>query len=299
MARSETGSPLPAVTRLTALRLHAATARRTIRRYGVRPHRIVGALDERPVFVVGSPRSGTSFTATAVGDVSGFADLGEVNALKAAVPALSAASPPAAAATVRAILRRSQRLGMVAGLRAVEQTPEATFLIPALAAAFPRGLFLHLQRDGRDVVSSLKASGWLRPSTEGGTARDDAGQPYGDHARFWVEPARRETFAVASEATRCAWAWRRYEETASTLLAGLDERALTVRYERLVLEPGAEAARVAAFLGIPEQESELERGFGKAFATSVGRYARDLSSADIEEVEREAGALLRHLGYTP
>lgn len=297
MASPETGSQPRATSRLTALRLHAATARRTARRYGVRPLRALGALDERLVFVVGSPRSGTSFTATAVGDVAGFADLGEVNALKAAVPSLVGASPGVATRSVRRILTRAQRFGMVAGMRAVEQTPEATFVIPALAAAFPEGAFLHLQRDGRDVVSSLMASGWLRPARTGGTDRDDAGQPYGDHARFWVEPERHDAFAAASEATRCAWAWRRYDQTAARLLAGLEGRSLTVRYEQLVHDPAAEAARVAGFLGIPEQRDELEREFGKAFATSVGRYERDLSPSDLDAVEREAGELLRELGY--
>ena len=40
------------------------------------------------VFVLGSPRSGTTFLARAVGSVPGFVDLGEVAALKAAIPTL-------------------------------------------------------------------------------------------------------------------------------------------------------------------------------------------------------------------
>ncbi len=284
--------------RLRTLRLHAATARRTIRRYGVHPTRMLRRLDERVVFVVGSPRSGTSFTAIALGGVTGFADLGEVNALKAAVPELTARPVDEAAARARAILTRSQRLGMVAGLRAIEQTPEATFVIPALAQAFPEGLFLHLQRDGRDVVSSLVESAWMRPAGERELARDDAGQPYGDHARFWVEPERRAEFAAADEATRCAWVWRRYETVAQSLLAVLPaRRSLTVRYEQLVLDPGGEAARVAEFLGVSDRGHELADEFGRAFATSVGRYDRDLAPSALDAVEREAGELLRTLGY--
>ncbi len=285
--------------RLRALRLHAATARRTVRRYGVHPTRVLRGLDERLVFVVGSPRSGTSFTAIALGGVTGFADLGEVNALKAAVPALTTQGADEAARRVRSILTRSQRLGMVAGLRAIEQTPEATFVIPALAQAFPEGLFLHLQRDGRDVVSSLVESGWLRPAGDRALTRDDAGQPYGDHARFWVEPQRQAEFAAADETTRCAWAWRRYEAAAESLLAAMPSRSLTVRYEQLVLDPGGEAARVADFLGVGDLHEELAREFGRAFATSVGRYDRDLAPSDLDAVEREAGDLLRTLGYLP
>ena len=42
--------------------------------------------EERLVFVVGSPRSGTTFLASAIGSLPGFVDLGEVAPLKAAVP---------------------------------------------------------------------------------------------------------------------------------------------------------------------------------------------------------------------
>jgi Sulfotransferase family len=281
---------------LHAARLHGATARRTVRRYGFHPLRVAHRLDERPVFVVGSPRSGTSFTAVALGGVSGFADLGEVNALKSALPQLVEAPVADAAARARRILERAQRFGMVAGLRMIEQTPEATFAIPALALAYPEARFVHLQRDGRDVVSSLIASGWLRPGRTGST-RDDAGQPYGEHARFWVEPERRDEFAAASEATRCAWAWRRYEGAAQSLLGDLPERSLHLRYEQLVLDPGEHAARVAGFLGTTDRTGEIQREFGSAFATSVGRYGRDLSASDLDDVEREAGDMLRSLGF--
>jgi len=44
--------------------------------------------EERLAFVVGSPRSGTSFTGRALGSQPGWVDLGEVPILKAAVPAL-------------------------------------------------------------------------------------------------------------------------------------------------------------------------------------------------------------------
>src|SRR5438094_1984597 len=47
--------------------------------------------DGRAVFVVGSPRSGTTFTGSALGSQPGWVDLGEVPILKAAVPRLAGA----------------------------------------------------------------------------------------------------------------------------------------------------------------------------------------------------------------
>ena len=93
------------------------------------------------------------------------------------------------------MLRRSQRVACAAGARAVEQTPEATFVIPQLAEAFPQAQFVHLVRDGRDVVASLLERGWLAGGAAPCGAVDDASDaPLGGHARFWVEPGARREF---------------------------------------------------------------------------------------------------------
>ena len=63
-----------------------------------------GPLDDRLVFVLGSPRSGTTFLAGAIGSVPGFVDLGEVPPVKAAVPELAALPADDAARRLRRIL---------------------------------------------------------------------------------------------------------------------------------------------------------------------------------------------------
>jgi hypothetical protein len=45
------------------------------------------------------------------------------------------------------------------------------------------------------------------------------------------------------------------------------------------------------------EEEPLEASLSKAFDRSVGRYKKDLTPAQLEEVEAEAGALLAGLGY--
>lgn len=286
------------------LRLHAAVARRCVRRYGFQPAGMVRRLDERSVFVVGSPRSGTSFTAEAIGEVRGFADLGEVNALKAAVPALHSMPIQQSAPRLRRTLVVAQRLGMVAGRRVIEQTPESTYLMPAIARAFPQARFVHLLRDPRDVVCSLIERGWLRDGTAGvsaratGTTADDAGQPFGQYVRFWVEPELREQFEQVSEARRAAWAWRRYTEAALTHTADLElDRVLRIRYEQLVREPRSIAAELAAFLDADDRTEHFETALGAAHAGSLGRWQRDLTKEQLADVEREAGELMRELGY--
>src|SRR5436309_4434971 len=117
---------------------------------------------ERAVFVVGSPRSGTTFLAGAVGAQPGFVDLGEVRPVKASVARWMELPHEEAARELRATLERVRRLGLVRDLRPVEQTPELSFVVRAAAVAYPRSTVLHIVRDCRDVVCSLLEKGWLR-----------------------------------------------------------------------------------------------------------------------------------------
>jgi Sulfotransferase family len=240
------------------------------------------------VFVLGSPRSGTTFLGSSVGSLPGFVDLGEVAPLKAAIPGLAALAPDEAAPRLRAILETSRRLGLLGGLRALEQTPEDAFVAAALALAYPAARFVHIVRDGRDVVCSLLERGWLSAGQKG---EDDAGHPFGAETRFWVEPSRREEFAQASDARRAAWAWRRYVETARAL----NERATEIRYEALADDPGSVAAELAPFLDAPV--APLAEALGRAHGSSVGRFRTELTPEQLADVEAEAGELLRELGY--
>jgi hypothetical protein len=245
--------------------------------------------EDRLAFVVGSPRSGTSFTGSALGSQPGWVDLGEVPVLKAAVPRLVDLSPAEQAAALRRILQSVRTLGLVRGLRGVEQNPETSYVLAGALRAYPRATAVHVIRDGRDVVCSLLERGWLRTDR---AATDDARQPYGSHARFWVETERRDEFEQASEVRRAAWAWRRYVTAAQAV----PERTIELRYEALVADPDAEAHRLAAALD--SDPVALRRAFGEVRDQSVGRWQRDLTPEQLAEVESEAGVLLAELRYT-
>ena len=246
-----------------------------------------GRLDDRLVFVVGSPRSGTTFLASAIGSLPGFVDLGEVAPLKAAVPELAALAPREAAARLRRILAVARRVGLVGAVRPVEQTPEMAFLVRAVPVAYPAARVVHIVRDGRDAVCSLLEKPWLRREQ---VHTDDAGVPYGAYARFWVEPERRAEFEAASDTRRAAWVWRSYV-TAVRSAAG----ALEIRYEDLATDPAVVAASLAGHLDVSVEP--LGAALARAHASSVGRYRTELSTEQLEDVEEEAGALLHELGY--
>lgn len=273
---------------LESAALQLRVARRLAPRRGASLSERLGRLDDRLVFVVGSPRSGTTFLAGAIGSLLGFVDLGEVAPLKAAVPELAGLEPSEAARRLRRILAIARRVGLVGSVRAVEQTPELAHLIEVLPLAYPETRIVHIVRDGRDVVSSLLDKPWLRPQQ---AKSDDAGIAYGSYARFWVEPERRGEFETVSDARRAAWAWRRYVTAARSATAP----ALELRYEEMTGNPAATAHELAAYLDAPADV--LTTALERAHASSVGRYRDDLSAEQLEDVLAEAGDLLRNLGY--
>ena len=263
-------------------------AKRLVPRRGASLRERLGKLDDRLVFVVGSPRSGTTFLAGAIGSLPGFVDLGEVAPVKAAVPELAALEPEEAARRLRRILAVARRVGLVGSVRAVEQTPELSHVASILRLAYPQATVVHIVRDGRDVVCSLLEKPWLRPEQ---AKADDAGIAYGSYARFWVEPERRDEFERASDARRAAWAWRRYVTAARTA----QPAALELRYEELAADPSSIAHKLAEHLQVPE--AHLAIALGRAHGTSVGRYRDDLDEDQLRDVLVEAGDLLRELGY--
>ena len=271
--------------RRTGLAAYAATARRVLVRERTRnlPGRLRGG-EERLVFVVGSPRSGTTFLAGAIGGVPGFADLTEVTPLKSAIPELARLPEAEAAARVRAILERVRALTLSRGVRGVEQTPETAFVLGAALRAYPQGRAVHVVRDGRDVVCSLLEREWLSAGRAGG---DDARLPYGSEARFWVPVEEREAFEQASDAARAAWAWRAYVTAARSVGAGV----LEVRYEMLAESAGP----LAEHLGV--ERGPVEQTLARFHDRSIGRFRRDLSPEQLADVERVAGPLLGELGY--
>src|SRR4029453_1678819 len=168
-------------------------------------------------------------------------DLGEVRPVKSSIKRWATLPEDKAATELRSTLERVRRLGFVRDRGPVEQPPELRFVVGAAVRAYPQATVLHIVRDGRDVVCSLLERGWL-PEREG---HDDAGQPYGRHPRSWVEPERREEFTRAREATRAAWAWRRYLSAARAV----PEHTLEIRYEEIAADPATPPERSASPLG--------------------------------------------------
>jgi hypothetical protein len=174
--------------------------------------------------------------------------------------------------------------------RWAEKSPHNAAVMAGLGTIFPDARFIHLIRDGRDVVCSLVTMNWIDPVTG---QKAEYVKNIRNAARYWNEIVR---FAR--------------QEAAQPVVAG---RAIEVRYEALVADTEGVMRQVLDFLGeswdpaILEahkksrrhepHESSTDQATRPVYDTSIGRWKRDMSPADKIAFKSEAGALLKELGY--
>jgi Sulfotransferase family len=266
-----------------------------------RPSRETPSL-ARPLFVLGAPRSGTSLLGDLIGQLPEFSYHYEPPITKAAARYVYEGrwSPWFAARFYRWVYRRLMRRVAETRHRFAEKTPQNCFVVPFLASTFPDASFVHIVRDGRDAALSYVRKPWLTEAGRKSGQRETGGYPFGPFARFWVEAERRSEFESTTDLDRCLWAWRRHVEAALDAARSVPrDRWLEVRYEDLAREPAKVGARVLDFLGVTadSSRSRLLDALRRVKPDSVGRYQRELDAAAQSTVEKQAGALLRRLGY--
>lgn len=230
-----------------------------------------------PVFVVGVPRSGTTWVQNMLQAHPTLAGPRVETSLFVSLEALWGNEAVAAAigrdALAGAIRRFVSALfaAYAPPRRLVEKTPLHGEHVALIAAVFPDAAFLSVHRDGRDVVRSLL-------EMESGT--DD----------------------VVVAATR----WAEITRTVSAALAPLP-RARNLRYETLLVDPVAAMADVFEWLGLDADDAVLAEVRRRA-AERVSQYNttgdvgsgkwKSLSRKQLRAVYRHAGDRLNELGYT-
>lgn len=172
--------------------------------------------------------------------------------------------------------------------RWAEKTPNNVRAVERLLTWYPNGRFIHVVRDGRDVVCSLRHH--PKERVRGGKIVPvHANNPVGVSARRWLSDTMRGL--AFKEHPRC----------------------IEVRYESLVADPESEMRRVCAFVGEafepamldgsggeparPGQNMNNERASGPISSGSVGRWRKDLTARERSEFVDVAGELLIALGY--
>jgi GT2 family glycosyltransferase len=129
--------------------------------------------------------------------------------------------------------------GTTNGRRWVDQTPANTLVVERLAEMFPGARFLHILRDGRRVVHSMINFHRTFADPETAERMRSAGRlppwtsDFGDACRTWT----------------------RFVNIATDFCRGHPERALTVTNERLITDPDEAAREVLEFLAVRQEDA--------------------------------------------
>jgi len=163
-------------------------------------------------------------------------------------------------------------------------TPAHVRHMDSIKREIPSARFLHIVRDGRDVALSLAPRGWARPLP-------------------WD---RRNLELVA------AWAWQYDVEIGRRLGAKLGRNAYhEVRFEELVRDTGSTLEGLSDFVETPLGLAALQRApVGSVVQPNtsfqdaggdfdpVGRWKTHMDRSDLEKIEATVGATLRACGYS-
>jgi len=263
-----------------SLKLRAKRAAFRLRQASHSPWLLGGARLDRPVFVVGAPRSGTSVLYAILRASPSLAHWpGEAHEIWEADlhPALrgwtsnvagSAEATPEVAARIR------RRFFLTAGprRRLIDKTPRNSLRISFVDAVFPDGLYVFLQRDGRDNVNSL-INAWRSSRYRTYRLPEPHSIPGVDRTwwKFVLYPGWEADSGGPLEVV-CARQWIVSNERGLGSLHAIDQaRWTTVRYEDLVADPVGETRRLLEFLDVP-------------FHPRVERRARALAETPINIV---------------
>ena len=203
-----------------------------------------GLACEHPIFVIGSPRSGTTALAVALSQHPGLwagqegrfiTRLFRGGRLNQALSMETVESPPGwltAESVDRAEFFAYMGLGINAlftsrsgGKRWIDHAPRNTPMASQLAELFPGACFLHIVRDGRRVVHSLR--------------------------NLPVVEKRWEFEAACS-------VWRDRVNQGANLVEALPDRALQIRNEDMKTEPAVTFRRILEFLDMPHDDAPAE-----------------------------------------
>jgi hypothetical protein len=255
-----------------------------------------------PIFIIGSPRSGTTALAKSLEEHSGLWYAGYESWFVNKIFSVDLKNLAGdgdhwleVTGTTKNDVLAALALGInmlftrcSGGKRWIDKTPRNTLIAPTLAASFPGAVFIHALRDARDVVPSMLNFG--NTVSEKTRAAWAAGAPVPP----WVKGFR--------EACRH---WQLFVNAALSLESEQPARCLTVRYERLVERPNDGFREILAFLGMPFERAPVDRfqsvRFRSSFPGRPARHTSDPWSGWTAEERRifvdEAGETMARCGF--
>ena len=297
----------------------AATTRRRHRAVGSVLRVAAPVLPRRPppvapVFILGSPRSGTTMLFQMLDSSRTLASLGYGSQFLWEMYRPGAIEPGRSHAAGAEDLTAAERrvlawaiASITGGAPYLDKFPRMVLRVPYLQALYPDARFVHIVRDGRAVVSSL-LTGWRTAGKFGHGTRlprpvTIAGYD-GDVWRFLLPPGWEDYAEGRTLAEVCAFQWA--ESNRAVLDAPGSEAFHRVSYERLVADPVATTTALLTALGLPGDPDVLEHA--GALDQRVTRTAvtppradkwRDENPAEVESILGRIEPTMRRLGYEP
>lgn len=255
----------------------------------------------RPIFIIGAPRSGTTFLGRCIGALPEVAYHFEPAAIQRSVQHVYRGtwSEREAQHAYTVVYRWLLRLHLDGDRRLADKTPRHCFIVPFLYRTFPDATFVHIVRDGRDAALSHSKKPWLQQAMEGAEQYGVGGNRFGPYPRFWVRPERERAFRTTTDYHRCIWAWKRHVEAAREGLADVPaDQQHTMRYADWVRHPMREGGRLLDALGIAPEPSRqrLLATASTAHTRSVGAWRTELTAQQRAIATHEAGDLLEWVG---
>jgi tetratricopeptide (TPR) repeat protein len=212
-----------------------------------------GTAGERPIFVIGLPRSGTTLVSEILAAHGEVGNAGEIETITWIAARMRGARPLAGMERRLAELG-AEKVRALAGLyrdvlrhlvpekpRAVDKMPNNFLYVAEIAMLFPEAKFIHCRRHPGDVFISA------------------------------VQTEMNEAHAYSYDPQDFALFHRHYLRLMRHWNEALPGRILDLRYEALVTSPREEVARLLAFLDLPWQEACLSPG---ANASTVRTFSR-------------------------
>ena len=228
------------------------------------PGLVAGKGLDRPIFIIGAPRSGTSMLYAILRESSQLAHWpGEAHEVWEADhhPALRGWDSNALGAAdadpeTAGRIRRSFFLVTGAKKRLIDKTPRNALRIPFIDTVFPDARYIYLQRDGRDNVNSL-INAWRTPRYRTYKLPQPHGIPGVDPEwwKFTLYPGWGDDAQGPLEVV-CAKQWKLSNDHALSALGDVPrQRWERVRYEDLVENPEEEVGRLMGFLELPYERA--------------------------------------------
>ncbi len=252
---------------------------------------------DRPIWVMGLPRSGTSIFSTMMGrgnrHLANWSEAVAVWDARHRDPEVDHRWTEAEATEAR-IRRVTNNFATYAKLkgcpRFMNKHPRNSLRIPFLVKGWPDAYFIDVRRDVRAVVNSLISESnrekWRRTMPLGGFAKP---------------PGWREIAAIANETERFS---RMAVEVHRILTDDLKrcvspERLLEVRYEDFAQDLHGTLRRVYSFCEVEPDEEQLSGRVPARLENRNFKWAEQRSADDLEIMKRLLTPVLIETGYEP